>query len=134
MMAQEIDLSQGNLSLVNASAAKLSVATKEYNKQHAKLHTSKGLLRMIRWHERKEDILLYSGLGFFAACVLYIVMRRSLLFVPSMAWLRGAIGWVWSLGVSLWDVGQGDREAAVIDKAGDLPGRDADAGSSVQEL
>ena len=92
MMAEEIDLSQGNLSLVSASTSKLNVASAEYEKQHGHLRASKGLLRVIRWHEKKEDILLYAGLVFFGLCVAYVVFRRSLLFVPalpSFAWLRG---------------------------------------------
>lgn len=95
MMAEEIDLTQGNLSLVSASTKKLDVASREYEKQHGQLKRSKGLLRVIRWHEKKEDILLYAGLAFFCLCVAYIVFRRSLLFIPalpSFAWLRGGGG------------------------------------------
>ena len=109
-MRQDIEVSQGNLSLVHSSAAKLSVASDEYSKQNARLHTSKGLLRRIRWHERKEDVLLYTGLAFFALCVLYVVVRRSLLFVPSLAGARSALLW---LGGALWRAGGGgDRQAA----------------------
>ena len=113
MMAQEIELSQGNLSLVSASANKLSVASNEYEKQHGKLRTSKGLLRQIRWHERKEDILLYSGLGFFGLCVAYVVCRRTLLFVPALPfeWVQsatvGAANGLWHGGS--WLAGQAQR-------------------------
>jgi Sec20 len=98
MMAQELELSQGNLSLVSSSTDKLSVASQEYTRQHGKLNTSKGLLRQIRWHERKEDILLYTGLAFFIACVLFVVLRRTLLFVPALPfrWLGRLASYVWS--------------------------------------
>jgi hypothetical protein len=89
MMAEEIELSKGNLSLVSASQVKLSLASSEYDKQHGKIKTSKALLRLIRWHERKEDYQLYSGLAFFCFCVLYIVVRRSMLFIPALPSLSG---------------------------------------------
>ena len=114
MMAQELELSQGNLSLVSASTEKLSVASHEYSRQHGKLKTSKGLLRQIRWHERKEDILLYAGLGFFACCVAYVILRRTMLFVP-------AFPFVWA-GQALRGLGSGVlvtwRSASALAKRG----------------
>jgi hypothetical protein len=91
MMAEEIELTKGNLSLVSASKSKLSLASNEYDKQHGKLKTSKSLLRIIRWHEKKEDYLLYTGLTFFCSCVLYIVVRRSMLFIPALP----TFSWLW---------------------------------------
>jgi Sec20 len=96
-MAEELEVASGNLSLISASEHKLQASSAEYARQHGILAFAQRLLRIIHWQDRQEDVLLYSGIVFFACCVLYVVLRRSLHFVPALAlptlprW-RGAAG------------------------------------------
>ena len=140
MMAQEIELSSGNLSLVTASHNKLSTASSEYEKQHGRLRTSKALIRQIRWHERKEDILLYAGLAFFALCVTYVVSRRTLQFVPALPfeWLQQALAQLWLGAVHLATWGRrqlaAPRAGASSDSTGGLQDPTASADQHSNEL
>lgn len=84
MLNEEVELAGGNLSLINSSTAKLGHTSDEYSRQQTRLSKSRGLLKLIKFLDRREDILLYSGIAIFSAAVLYVVLRRTLHFVPAM--------------------------------------------------
>eukprot|EP00892_Ulva_mutabilis_P005466 jgi/Ulvmu1/3291/UM153_0003.1 len=84
MLNEEVELAGGNLSLINSSTAKLAHTSNEYDSQQTRLTKSRGLLKLIQFLDRKEDLLLYAGIAFFAAAVLYVVLRRTLHFVPAV--------------------------------------------------
>jgi hypothetical protein len=84
MLTDEVELSKGNLSLINNTTNKLTSTADEYSRQHGRLQKSRGLLRRIRFLDRKEDILLYVGIAIFSAAVMYVLIRRTLHFVPAL--------------------------------------------------
>lgn len=84
LLTEELQVTGGNLSLIDGTTAKLAAATDEYGEQHRKLERSRGLLARIRWQDRKEMVLIGSALAFFAVVVAYIVLRRTTHFVPAL--------------------------------------------------
>lgn len=84
MLNEEVELASGNLSLINNSAAKLAHTSEEYNRQESRLKKSRGLLRLIKYLDRREDLLLYAGIAIFCAAALYVVLRRTLHFIPAI--------------------------------------------------
>lgn len=84
MLNEEVELAGGNLSIINNSTAKLAHTSDEYSRQESRLSKSRGLLRLIKYLDRREDLLMYAGIAIFGAAVLYVVLRRSLHFVPAI--------------------------------------------------
>lgn len=84
MLNEEVELASGNLSLINNSTAKLAHTSDEYTRQESRLSKSRGLLKLIKFLDRREDLLLYAGIAIFSAAVLYVVLRRTMHFVPAV--------------------------------------------------
>lgn len=84
MLNEEVELAGGNLSIINSSTAKLAHTSDEYSRQESRISKSRGLLRLIKYLDRREDLLLYAGIAIFSTAVLYVVLRRTLHFVPAI--------------------------------------------------
>jgi hypothetical protein len=84
MIRDEVELSRGNLSLINNTTNKLETTAGEYETQQVRLKQSRGILRVIKILDRRADILLYLGMAIFASACVYVLVRRSLHFVPAL--------------------------------------------------
>lgn len=84
MLTEEVELSKGNLSLIHNTTNKLATTAGEYDTQQGRLKQSRGMLRVIKLLDRRADILLYCGMAIFGMAIAYVLIRRSLHFVPAV--------------------------------------------------
>ena len=84
ILTEEVELSKGNLSLIHNTTNKLTTTAGEYGTQQGRLKQSRGMLRVIKLLDRRADILLYLGMAIFGVAVAYVLIRRSMHFVPAI--------------------------------------------------
>lgn len=92
MLTEEVELSKGNLSLIHNTTNKLNTTAGEYETQQGRLKQSRGILRVIKLLDRRADILLYCGMFIFGSACAYVLIRRSMHFMPAVHRLVPSMG------------------------------------------